>query len=83
MFATPEDGFLALQIWIQARGHWTLKKAVNTFAPQVDFNNTNKYIKDICKKLGCKENTLLNKLNTVKLMNVIANLEGYKFKKND
>lgn len=78
VFDTPQDGFLGLKIWIEARGHWTLKKAINTFAPQVDFNNTSKYIGDICKGLGCNGSTKLESINTIKLMIIISKLEGYK-----
>ena len=77
VFDTPQDGFLALQTWIELRGHWTLKKAINTFAPQVDFNNTSKYIGDICKGLDCKGSTKLEKINTIKLMIIISKLEGF------
>ena len=78
VFDTPQDGFFALHIWIEARGHWTLKKAINTFAPHTDFNNTNKYIGDICKGLDCKGSTKLANINTIKLMSIISKLEGFK-----
>lgn len=77
VFDTPQDGFLALQTWIELRGHWTLKKAINAFAPQVDFNDTSKYIRDICKGLDCKGSTKLEKINTIKLMIIISKLEGF------
>ncbi len=78
VFDTPQDGFLALQTWIELRGHWTLKKAINTFAPQVDFNNTGKYIRDICRELNCNKSTKLERINTIKLMIIISKLEGFK-----
>ena len=80
VFDTPQDGFFALQTWIELRGHWTLKKAINAFAPQVDFNNTSKYIRDICMDLNCKGSTKLGRINTIKLMNIISKLEGYNSK---
>ncbi len=76
VFDLPQHGFQALQIWVRKRKDWTLSKAIKVYAPQIE-NNTDKYIKDICKGLSCNRNTKLSEVNEMQLISKIAEIEGF------
>jgi hypothetical protein len=80
VFDTPQDGFLALQMWLNLRGEWSLNKAINVFAPTIE-NNTNKYINDLCGSLNCNSNTKLKDINQMQLMTAISKIEGFEIDK--
>ena len=77
VFDLPQKGFMALQLWVRDRHHWSISKAIKVYAPQIE-NNTDKYISDICKGLSCNRDTKLSEVNEMKLISKIAEIEGWK-----
>ena len=76
-FGSIQDGAYAIQLWKMQRPEWSLNKAINAYAPNVE-NNTGKYIQDICKLLDVNPSTKLKDINDMAFISTIAKIEGGK-----
>ena len=76
-FMNPEQGFKALDILLDSYKNYTVKNMISRYAPSFE-NDTDLYIQNVCKKLNCKPSTLVKKVNKDLLIEVIAEIEGYK-----
>jgi hypothetical protein len=76
-FMNPEQGFKALNILLDNYNNHSIKDMISKYAPAFE-NNTDLYINNVCKKLNCKSTTLVKKVNRDLLIQIIAEIEGYK-----
>lgn len=77
-FANCEHGFKALEIVLK-KVYWnnTIEECISKYAPSFQ-NNTDGYIQKIVDKLGCTRESKVKDCNIKKLMDVIAEIEGFK-----
>lgn len=83
-FATPQEGFFALEEVINSYNNCSLKRFLKRYAPkQQDSgmlyqNDTKSYLSYICGRLGVKPSTKVKDCNKGLLMESIAIKEGFK-----
>lgn len=76
-FASPEDGYIALkkQIDLDKSRKLTLKAFIEKYAPPTE-NDTDTYIRQMAKRLGINETTLISEVDTEELARAIAQKES-------
>lgn len=77
VFGTPQDGYLALKYLLEDYGESTMFSFIKRYAPKIE-NDTDEYLKDLCKGLGVTSNTKVRDCNQMALMSTIAKIEGFK-----
>ena len=76
-FDMPQHGYFALQEVLNSYGESSIYSLMKRYAPSIE-NDTDKYLKDLCKELGVTPRTKVKECNQMALMSTIAKIEGFK-----